>query len=72
MRRLRAWGPGLLLVSPSLVLLGIFVYGFLGWNVRVSFTDWRGPAARRTTTSGCENYRELLDDERFQLTTSAT
>ena len=27
MRRLRTWGPGLLLVSPSIILVGIFVYG---------------------------------------------
>ena len=36
------WLPSLLLVLPSLIALGIFVYGFIGWNVRVSFTSWRG------------------------------
>jgi glucose/mannose transport system permease protein len=33
-RRVRSWLPGLVLVSPTLILLGIFVYGFLGWNAR--------------------------------------
>ena len=52
-------------LAVAAVLLGVFVYGFLGWNLRVSFSDWRGPAADRTTTSGCENYAELSDDKRF-------
>lgn len=29
MRRIRAWGPGLLLILPSLIALAVFVYGFL-------------------------------------------
>ena len=64
MHRIRRWGPGLLLVSPSLVLLGVFVYGFLGWNVRVSLSDWRGlrPAYGY---EGFHNYSRLADDTRF-------
>src|SRR5687767_5221281 len=65
-RRLRAWGPGLLLVSPSLILLGIFVYGFLGWNIRVSFTSWRGQTPVYDWV-GTRNYGELFDNERFQI-----
>ena len=38
MRRVRKWGPALLLILPSLIALGVFVYGFLGWNIRVSFS----------------------------------
>ena len=41
MRRIRAWGPGLVLILPSLIALAIFVYGFLGWNLRVSVSSWR-------------------------------
>lgn len=66
MRRLRSWGPALLLVSPSLVALGIFVYGFLGWNIRVSFTSWRG-LTPTYDNAGVRNYRALTEDERFQL-----
>jgi glucose/mannose transport system permease protein len=64
MHRIRRWGPGLLLVSPTLVLLGVFVYGFLGWNVRVSLSDWRGlrPAYGY---EGFGNYTKLADDTRF-------
>jgi glucose/mannose transport system permease protein len=62
MRRIRAWGPGFLLVLPSLVLLGIFVYGFLGWNVRVSFTDWM-QFGQTSGFVGLERYSELADNE---------
>jgi glucose/mannose transport system permease protein len=66
MRSWRRWGPGLLLVTPSLLALGVFVYGFLGWNVRVSLTSWRG--LRPTYDNvGLRNYRALGDDERFSL-----
>ena len=39
MRRLRHWGPGLLLLSPSLVLLAVFVYGLIAWTTKVSLSD---------------------------------
>jgi glucose/mannose transport system permease protein len=38
---IRRWGPGLLLVSPSIVLVAVFVYGLIGWNAKVSLSDWR-------------------------------
>jgi glucose/mannose transport system permease protein len=66
MRRLRSWGPGLLLIAPSLIVLAVFVYGFLGWNIRVSFTSWRGLNPVYDNV-GARNYRALGDDERFQL-----
>lgn len=64
MYRLRKWGPALLLVAPSLIALGVFVYGFLGWNLRVSVSDWRG---LRPTYEyvGFRNYSRLADDTRF-------
>jgi glucose/mannose transport system permease protein len=64
MHRLRRWGPGLLLVSPSLILLGVFVYGFLGWNLRVSLSDWRG-LRPSYDYAGFDNYTRLPDDTRF-------
>ncbi|MEV0127672.1 sugar ABC transporter permease [Dactylosporangium sp. NPDC050688] len=59
-----AWLAGLLLVSPSLILIGVFVYGFLGWNVRVSFTNWRGLSPSYQFV-GLDNYERLLRDERW-------
>ena len=64
MRRIRSWGPGLLLVAPSLAALALFVYGFLGWNVRVSLTSWRGLLPKYDNV-GLANYAALLDDQRF-------
>jgi len=62
MRRLRAWGPGILLLSPSLILLGIFVYGFLGWNLRVSLTDWM-QFTETSNFAGLARYAELAENE---------
>ena len=65
-RRVRSWGPGLLLVLPSLLVLAVFVYGFIGWNVVVSFTRWRGLRPNYDLV-GAQNYRDLWADQRFQL-----
>src|SRR4029453_14969763 len=64
MRRIRAWGPGLLLILPSLILLAVFVYGFLGWNIRVSLSSWRGLVPANDFV-GLENYPPLASDQRF-------
>jgi glucose/mannose transport system permease protein len=61
-RRLRRWGPGFLLVLPSLVLLGVFVYGFIGWNVRVSFSDWM-QFQESSGFVGVRRYTELFENE---------
>jgi glucose/mannose transport system permease protein len=64
-RRMPNWLPSLLLVLPSLIALGIFVYGFIGWNVRVSFTSWRGLTPVYDFVLG--NYVDLFVDERWAL-----
>jgi glucose/mannose transport system permease protein len=66
MRSIRRWGPGLLLVSPSIVLVAVFVYGLIGWNAKVSTSDWR-QAEETSGFVGLEVYRELQDDERWDL-----
>jgi glucose/mannose transport system permease protein len=61
MNRLRRWGPGLLLVLPSIILIAVFVYGLIAWNVRTSLDPQpilRGP-------SGTKNYTELWDERRW-------
>jgi glucose/mannose transport system permease protein len=64
LRRIRRWGPGLLLVSPSIVLIAVFVYGLIGWNLRVSTSDWR-QSQKTSGFVGAEVYRELGDDARW-------
>src|SRR5439155_17331415 len=66
MRRIRRWGPGLLLVAPSLILVGLFVFGFIGWNIRVSLTSWRGLKPIYDNV-GLNNYAALAEDSRFIL-----
>jgi glucose/mannose transport system permease protein len=65
-RRGRAWAPALLLVSPSLLAIGVFVYGFLGWNLRVSFTSWRGLTPKYDFV-GLRNYAALWQDRRWLI-----
>ncbi|MGH9245018.1 MAG: carbohydrate ABC transporter permease [Acidimicrobiales bacterium] len=64
MERVRTWGPGLLLVSPSILLIAVFVYGMIGWNIKVSLSDWR-QALPTSGYVGLENYRQLWDDQRW-------
>ena len=58
MKSLRRWGPGLLLLLPSIVLIAIFVYGLIGWNVKVSLSDWR--QAEETSGFSTDAYSELF------------
>jgi glucose/mannose transport system permease protein len=62
MRNIRRWGPGLLLVSPSIVLIAVFVYGLIGWNVKVSLSDWR-QAEYTSGWAGLRAYEELNREE---------
>jgi glucose/mannose transport system permease protein len=64
MRSIRRWGPGLLLVLPSMILIGVFVYGLIGWNIKVSMSDWR-QAQQTSGFVGLDVYSELLSDERW-------
>jgi glucose/mannose transport system permease protein len=61
LRNVRRWGPGLLLVSPSIVLIAVFVYGLIGWNVKVSLSDWR-QAEKTSGWAGLAAYRDLNVD----------
>jgi glucose/mannose transport system permease protein len=65
-KNIRRWGPGLLLVSPSIVLIAVFVYGLIGWNLKVSTSDWR-QAQQTSGYAGLEAYRELNHDEVWRL-----
>lgn len=67
---IKQWGPGLLLVSPSLILVAIFVYGLLGSNVWNSMQDnHTAPqisGAEPVHFIGFENFAALFADEDFQ------
>lgn len=52
------------LVLPSILAVGIFVYGFIGWSLRVSLSAWKGLLPDYTWV-GLRNYIELFSDPRF-------
>lgn len=54
------------LISPSIIAVLIFVYGFIGWSVRVSLSGWKGLLPDYTWV-GLENYRNLFVDPRFHI-----
>jgi len=60
----RNWGPPLLLVSPTIIILGIFVYGLIAANISVSMSD-RHSLEPAENFVGIENYIALLTEERF-------
>ena len=62
MRRLRHWGPGLLLLSPSLILLAVFVYGLIAWTTKVSVSDEHNALGSKGFV-GLENYTKLFTSD---------
>jgi glucose/mannose transport system permease protein len=48
-----------------LLVLFIFVYGFIAWSLRISFTDWNSILPNMTSV-GFENYQRLFSSQRFQ------
>ena len=54
------------LVMPSIVAVGIFVYGFILWSLRVSLSQWKGLLPDYTWV-GLKNYFELFADPRFHI-----
>jgi glucose/mannose transport system permease protein len=56
----------LLLISPSIIAVLIFIYGFIAWSVRVSLSKWKG-LNPDYTWNGLTNYIELFSDPRFAV-----
>ncbi|HEX7003583.1 MAG TPA: sugar ABC transporter permease [Trueperaceae bacterium] len=75
MRLTRDRLTAILMILPSLVLLGVFVYGFIGRTAYVSLTDWGQNPAQALALNpvisfiGLENYQSLFTsalDSRFR------
>jgi glucose/mannose transport system permease protein len=54
------------LITPSLVAVAVFIYGFIGRTFYVSLVRWNDLAPDYTFV-GATNYLRLLDTERFQI-----
>lgn len=55
----------LLMITPSIIAIAVFVYGFIGWTAFVSMTKWNTLLPDYTWV-GLENYRRIFQDVRFQ------
>ncbi|MEW6086251.1 MAG: sugar ABC transporter permease [Chloroflexota bacterium] len=56
----------IILVSPSILAVLIFVYGFIAWSMRVSLSKWKGLTPDYTWNK-LNNYIELFNDPRFAV-----
>jgi len=54
------------LLFPSILAVAIFVYGFIGWSIRVSLSKWKGLLPDYTWV-GLKQYTELFHDPRFLI-----
>jgi glucose/mannose transport system permease protein len=61
----RHWIP-VAMLSPSIIAIAIFVYGFIAWSIRVSVSDWHGILPNYDFV-GLENFGRLLGDRRFLI-----
>jgi glucose/mannose transport system permease protein len=50
---------GFLMVLPTIIVLAVFVYGFIGWTGWVSFTEWN-QVQPDYSWAGFSNYKELF------------
>jgi glucose/mannose transport system permease protein len=48
-----------LMILPSIILLAVFVYGFIGWTTTVAFSKWDG-VEPNYSWAGLENFKQLF------------
>jgi len=66
MRRNKDTIISIALVAPSILAVSIFIYGFIFWSGRVSFSKWKG-LLPDYTWAGFDNYLGLFHDPRFMI-----
>lgn len=54
------------MLTPSIIAVAIFVYGFIAWSVRVSLSQWKG-LLPDYTWAGLSQYIYLFYDPRFMI-----
>lgn len=54
----------LLVLSPSIFLVGLFIYGFIGWTFYISTVDWNS-VVENYDFVGLKNWTRLVNDARF-------
>jgi glucose/mannose transport system permease protein len=66
LRRARTWLPGLLLLSPSIIAIAVFVYGLIGWNIKVATSSWHTVISPQRFV-GLENLSKLWGEARWEI-----
>jgi glucose/mannose transport system permease protein len=56
----------ILLISPSVLAIAVFVYGFIAWTARASVSAWEGLLPDYTFV-GFSNFATLFRDPRFRI-----
>jgi glucose/mannose transport system permease protein len=54
------------LIIPSVIAVGVFVYGFIGWSAVVSVSRWDNVRPDYSYV-GLDNFRDLFNNFRFQI-----
>jgi glucose/mannose transport system permease protein len=54
------------LIVPSVIAVGVFVYGFIGWSAVVSVSEWDNVRPDYSFV-GLDNFRDLFENFRFQI-----
>jgi glucose/mannose transport system permease protein len=54
----------LLVITPSIIAVAIFIYGFIIWTFRLSVTNWNGWTPDYSWV-GLDNWKAIFSDERF-------
>jgi glucose/mannose transport system permease protein len=65
-RRNRDQWTAIAVILPSILATAIFVYGFIGWTLRVSLSNWTG-LMPDYTFAGLRQYLDLARDPRFAI-----
>ncbi len=70
--RVRERTLGLILLSPSIIAIAVFVYGFIAWTGWVSLLNWDNPTPFKgilpdAPVRGLETYARLFQTDRFQI-----
>jgi glucose/mannose transport system permease protein len=63
--RFRTWGPGLLVLLPTILLIGYFVYWLIGVTFNTSLTDQHNARRGDHAYVGFDNYVDLFGEDRF-------
>ena len=69
--RWRRWLRGDMVIAffvllPSIIAVGIFIYGFITWTFYISVVDWKSSTPDFTFV-GLKNWIRMFNDRRFQM-----